>query len=272
MQTFIRGAAAITLLFAGAAHAQESDWTGFYVGAHAGYTSGDTDDNESILFDTNLDGTFGENVNTAAGANAFSPGFCGGQATSALPGSGCNEDDDGFEFGARLGYDWQFGNFVVGPVVEVSRTTVKDSVAAFSTTPAQYTMTRKLKGVAALRLRGGYAFGDNLIYATGGYAKGDVDHGFNTTNTANTFVSRGDEKASGYQLGGGYERKIAPEVTVGLEYIYTNLDDDDFRVRSQGPAAATNPFLLVNPAGTDFRRGEDELKYHSLRVTAAYRF
>lgn len=82
---------------------------------------------------------------------------------------------------------------------------------------------------------------------------------------------RGDEKASGYQWGAGVVRKIAPEVTLGLEYLYTNLDDDGFRVRAQGPAAATNPFLIVNPAGTDFRRGEDEVKYHSVRMTAAYR-
>ncbi len=272
MQTILRGAAAMTLLFAGAAQAQEADWSGLYVGAHAGYTSGDGSDGETTLFDTNLDGSFGDTVRTAAGANAFSPGFCGGAATSSLPASGCREDDEGFEFGARLGYDWQFGAFVVGPVIEVSRTTVKDSVAAFSTTPAQYTLSRKLKGVAALRLRAGYAFGDNLVYATGGVAQGEVDHFFNTTNTANTFVLSGEDKASGYQWGAGLERKIAPDVTLGLEYLYTNLDDDDFRVRAQGPAAATNPFLIVNPAGTDFRRGEDELKHHSIRVTAAYRF
>lgn len=272
MHIFIRGAAALTFLLAGPAQAQEADWSGLYVGAHAGLTSADGSDSETVLFDTNLDGGFGDTVRTAAGANAFSPGFCGGAASSPAPVTGCDEDDDGFEFGARLGYDWRFGNFIVGPVAEIARTTVKDSVAAFSTTPAQYTLSRKLKSVAAFRLRGGYAFGDNLIYATGGVAQGDMDQSFNTTNTANTFVLRGDDKATGYQWGGGYERKIAPQVTLGLEYLYTNLDDDDFRVRSQGPAATTNPFLIVNPAGTDFRRSEDELKFHSVRVTASYRF
>lgn len=265
------GAAALSL-FAGGVEAQETNWQGLYLGAHAGYTSSDSDDDETLVFDTNLDGGFGDTIRTAAGANAFSPGFCGGAATSSLPATGCRETDDGFEFGARLGYDWRFGNFVVGPVVEIARTNVKDSVAAFSTTPAQYTFERKLKGLAAIRLRGGYAFGDNLIYATGGYAQGDVDHGFDTTNTANTFVLRGDDKASGYQVGGGYERQIAPQVTLGLEYIYTKLDDDDFTVRSQGPVAATNPFVIVNPAGSDLRRSNEDLAYHSFRITTAYRF
>ena len=272
MTKLLATTAALALMAGGAAHAQEADWSGLYVGAHAGITSNDSSDDETLGFDTNLDGVFTDTVRTAAGANAFSPGFCGGAATSSLPGSGCKEDDEGFEFGARLGYDWQFGGFVMGPVVELSRTNVKDSVAGFSTTPAQYTFERKLKGLAALRLRGGYAFGDNLLYATGGVAQGDVQHSFTTTNTANTFVQRGDDTATGYQFGGGYERKLTPDVTLGLEYLYTNLDDDDFVVRSQGPAAANNPFLLVNASGTDLRRSEDELKFHSFRITASYRF
>lgn len=272
MTKLLATTAALALLAGNVAYAQEADWSGLYLGAHAGYTSNDSNDDERLGFDTDLNGGFTDTVRTAAGADAFSPGFCGGAATSSLPSSGCTEDDGGFEFGGRLGYDWQFGNFVVGPVVELSRTNVKDSVAAFSTTPAQYTFERKLKGLAALRLRGGYAFGDNLFYATGGVAQGDVQHSFRSTNTANTFVQRGDDSASGYQFGGGYERKLTPDITLGLEYLYTNLDDDEFVVRSQGPAAANNPFLLVNSSGTDLRRVEDELKFHSFRITANYRF
>lgn len=161
---------------------------------------------------------------------------------------------------------------MVGTLVEGSRTNVEDSVAAFSTTPAQYTFTRKLKTLGAIRARGGYAFGDNLIYATGGVAQGEVKHSFNTTNTANTFRLTDDDKASGYQWGGGFERKIAPQVTLGVEYLYTQLEDDGFVVRAAGPAAATNPFLIANTNGTDFRRSEEDFEVHSVRVTAAYRF
>ena len=224
-----------------------------------------------MRFDTNLDGQYGDTVRTASGANAFSPGFCDGAAQGSTPGA-CPDDDGGFEYGVRLGYDWQFGAVVVGVLAEGSKTRVKDSVTAFSTTPAFYTFTRKLDSVIALRLRGGYAFGDNLLYATGGAARGSVDHSFFTSNGVNTFRQSSSEDADGYQLGGGYERKLTPDVTLGVEYLYTSLDDEGSVVRAQGPAPATNPFILVNPNGVDMRRTEDEMNVHSLRVTASYRF
>jgi len=272
MKRILCAATALALLGGfGAAHAQTTDWSGLYLGAHAGYSMQEDADGETVRFDTNLDGTSNDTVRTTTGANAFSPGFCKGVSFSAVPGS-CSEDDGGFEFGARLGYDWQFGAFVVGVVGEASRTRVKDSVTAFSTTPAFYTFTRKLDSVIALRLRGGYAFGDNLVYATGGAARGEVEHSFFTNNTANTFRQSDSDDANGYQVGGGFERQLTSDVTMGLEYLYTSLEDDSTVVRSMGPAPATNPFLLVNPAGTDFRRSEEDLNVHSVRVTASYRF
>lgn len=273
MKNLVFATAALAVLSTAAtAHAQDSNWTGAYVGAHAGWGWQSKNDDETITFDTNLDGNFNNTVNTSTGANAFSPGFCGGAAATSAPAGGCSEEDGGFEFGGRLGYDWQFGPLVIGALVEGSRTNVEDSVAAYSTTPAQYTFTRKLKTLGAIRLRGGYAFGDNLIYATGGVAQGEVKHSFNTTNTANTFRLTDDDKASGYQWGGGFERKITPEVTLGLEYLYTQLEDDGFVVRAAGPAVATNPFLITNTNGTDFRRSEEDFEVHSVRLTAAYRF
>lgn len=264
-------ATAAVLAFASSAHAQSSDWSGPYLGAHAGWNSKEDGDGESVLFDTNLDGNYGDTVRTAAGANAFSPGFCNGAALAARPG-GCPEDDSGFDYGVRLGYDWQFGDFVVGVVAEGSKTNVEDSVSAYSTTPAFYTFTRKLDSVLALRVRGGYAFGDNLAYVTGGAARGEIEHAFFTSNGVNTFRQSSDEAANGYQLGGGFERKLTDDVTLGLEYLYTRLDDDSATVRAAGPAPATNPFILVDANGTDMRRSEDEFNTHSLRVTASYRF
>lgn len=265
-------AALAALISTGSAQAQARDWTGAYVSAHAGWGWGGKNSGESILFDTNLDGSFSDRVNTATGANAFSPGFCNGAANTALPAGGCARDDDGFEFGARAGYDWQVGPMVVGALVELSRTNVEDAVSAYSTTPAFYTMDRSLKMVGAIRARVGYALEDTLVYATGGVARGEIDHRFSTSNTANTFRQTDDDKASGFQLGGGAEHRITPDVSIGVEYIYTKLDDDNFTVRSAGPAAANNPFLLVNANGTDFRRSQEDFKVHSVRMTASYRF
>ena len=101
---------------------------------------------ETISFDTNLDGAFADTVRTAAGASAFSPGFCGGLAINAMAVAGCTNDKNGTEIGIRGGVD-----------------------------------------------------------------------------------------------------------------------------RSQGPAPATNAFILVNAAGTDFRRTQD-FEFHSVRVGLNYRF
>ena len=52
----------------------------------------------------------------------------------------------------------------------------------------------------------------------------------------------------------------------------TRLDDrDEFTVRVQGPAPATNPFVLTNPSGTDLPRA-DQFDLHALRFMTGYRF
>ena len=252
---------------------QAQEWQGPYLGGHVGYAFQHEDDNETIRFDTNLDGTFGDTVNTSAQANAFSSGFCGGRANGTTPGVGCDEDNDDVDYGLRAGYDMQFGNFVLGGLVEVSRSEIEDSVAAFSTTPARYTMTRELQAVVAARLRAGLALSNVLVYATGGYAVGLVDRSFSTSNGVNSFIetARGDD-AQGFQYGGGAEFAISPNWRFGAEYIRTELDDDRYRVRSGPPAPAGNPFVLVNASGTDFARSDDEFEFDSVRLTMTYRF
>jgi outer membrane immunogenic protein len=263
-------AATAVLAQGGLAHAQ--DWQGAYLSGFAGYAFKADDDDKTIRFDTNLDGTFGDSVNTTAGANAFSPGFCNGNANGSTPDLGCDEEDGAVDYGIRSGMDVQFGSFVVGGLIEVSRNEIEDSVAAFSTTPAQYTMTRELTAMIAARLRGGFALSNVLVYGTGGYAVGLVDRSFSTSNGVNTFIERGpDNDAQGFQYGGGAEWAVSPNWRIGAEYIRTELSDNDYRVRSEGPAPSTNPFLLVNSGGTDFGRSDDKFKFDSIRLTLTYR-
>ncbi len=254
--------------------AQAQSWTGPYVGGHIGYSFLSEDDSESLSFDTNLDGTYSENVNTTGGANAFSPGFCGGTANGNNAAAGCGEDDNGaFEGGVRAGYDWNFGGTLVGVVGEYSFSNVEDSVTGFSTTPAAYTFTRELKSIAALRGRVGYEFNNTLLYATAGYAWADVDHSFSTTNTANSFTPRGGDDTNGYQIGAGAERMFGERWSFGAEYLFTSLDDDDYTVRvGPGTAPVTNPFRVVNTNGTDMQRSNDKFELHAIRATVAYRF
>lgn len=274
MTRFILAALAGTALLASPAAAQEDDsWTGFYLGAHAGYGFQPGDGDETILFDTNLDGSFGDTVNTSAGANAFSPGFCGGAANGPTPGDGCDDDRDGLEGGIQAGFDYQAGGFVVGLVADYDRSRVRDSVSAFSTTPARYTMTRRLRDSATLRARAGFAMDRTLVYGTAGFARGRIRNSFSTSNAANSFTGNGNETGWGYAVGGGVEQRLGRSFSIGLQYLYKNIDAGDYVVRAgPGTAGLTNPFRIVNPNGTDFARSDDDFSTHGVQLTANFRF
>ncbi|MET0554498.1 MAG: outer membrane beta-barrel protein [Vicinamibacteria bacterium] len=262
--------AAAVLLSAGLS-AEAQTWNGFYLGGQVGGVFLPDGADAFVTFDTNLDGGFGDTVNTAAGANAFSPGFCPGVPQGVTPAAGCTREDSGVDFGGRVGYDWQSGSFVYGLVGEVSAPDITDSLTAFSTTPASYTFTRELKTLGSLGLRVGYGGSKLLVYGTGAVAYADLDRTFGTSNRVNTFVQTVDDGAWGYRAGGGVEYKLN-RLSLGAEYLFTSVSDTDrFTVRSQGPAPATNPFIRVNPAGTDLQRSDD-LEFQSVRLTVSYRF
>lgn len=265
------------LLVAGAtpAFAQSDDWnwTGVYAGVSGGYRFQPSDGKETVRFDTNLDGDFGDTVATAANptGNAFSPGFCGGAAKGTAPTAGCKNDEDGVDVGFHLGYDAQFGAVVVGVVGEYARTSITDSVSAFSVTPARYTLTRKLKDNAGLRVRAGVTTGRALFYATGGGAWGKVRNSFSTSNTSNSFTTSGNSDAWGWKVGGGGEYRFSKSMSLGVQYLYTSLKDDDYRVRAAG-GAANNPFVRVNAQGTDFRRSGKRFTSSVVAATINFRF
>ena len=283
MRTLLLAAASM-LAVAAPAYAQDdpAPFDGFYVGGTVGYSSRSNDAGETVLFDRDLNGSFGDTVVTTTGQNAFAVnatpggangGFCNGRANTNNLNGGCTSDRGGIEYSVRAGYDRQFGNIVVGLVGEFGRSEVRDSVTAFSTTPASYVFTRELDWNAALRLRAGYAANTTLFYATGGATYGRIDNSFATTNTANSFTGRGDDMSWGWQAGGGVEQKIGRNFSIGLEYLYTRFTQDDYVVRAgAGTAPATNPFLLACAGGTDFIRSNDHFDYHGFRFTAAFRF
>jgi outer membrane immunogenic protein len=254
---------------------ERQPFDGIYVGGSVGAAVQPNDRNSSIRFDRDLNGSFGDTVVTAAGADAFSSGFCNGAATSSAN-TDCRNDKDGIEYYGRVGADTHMGPFVLGVMGEFGKPEISDSVSAFSTTPASYTMTRKLDYTASARGRIGLTPGPaktTLFYATGGATYGKIKSSFSTTNTANSFTTNGDQDVWGFSGGGGVEQMIGNNFSIGLEYIYTELKDNKGRVRvGPGTAPATNPFLLAGAGGTDFRRSDDKFRWHSMRLTAAFRF
>ena len=265
----LASAAAVTA--ATPAYAQDDQFDGPYVGVSIGYEFQAGDADEFISFDRASNGSFGETVTTAAGADAFSPGFCGGEATSTAN-TNCEDDSDGVNYHVRFGYDRQMGSTVIGLVGEFGTADITDNVSAFSTTPAFYYMTREVDFNAALRLRAGFTPAQStLIYATGGVAYAKLDQSFESSNMANTFTVIPDKNAWGYQLGAGIEQKLGSNFSLGIEYLYTGYGEDDTLIRvGQGTAPATNPFVLAG--GVDFKRAEDNFSTQTVKAVATYRF
>ena len=261
-------------MFAAPAMAQSggNDWQGGYIGGSIGANIQGSDTGETVLFDTDRDGTFGDTIRNAAGANAFSPGFCNGAAVGRTPAEGCTSDKDKIAYSVRAGYDLQRGNIVYGVVLEAGTSKSHDSVSAFSITPASYTLTRELDYSLGARVRAGYTAGPALLYATGGVAYARIDNSFSTTNTANSFANNGKTGSFGYSAGGGAEAKVTQNISVGVEYLYTNFTKDNFRVNvGPGTALPTNAFLLVS-GGTDFRRSDRDFDSHGVKLHLNYRF
>ncbi len=250
----------------------QTGFNGFYIGGSFGgaHTAGKQN---SILFDRNLDGTFGDTVTTAAGADAFSTGFCSGSATSTAN-ENCSFRRDGIEYYGRVGGDMQRGNIVLGFVVEGGRPDFNESVSAFSTTPASYTLTRDVRYNINARGRIGYTPNSStLFYAAGGPTYAKIRTRISTSNTANSFSTNGNEDGWGFNAGGGVEQKIGNNFSIGLEYLYTDVKADNGRARvGAGTAPATNPFLLAGAGGTDFRFSNRNMRWHSARIVGTFRF
>ena len=251
----------------------EAQFDGAYIGVSVGQASvKNRTDVNAVEFDTNRDGTYGDTVRNSAGADAFSPGFCSGLASGNNP-SNCAQDYKGVQYSARLGYDIQSGNGVFGALVEFDKSDATDFASAFSSTPAGYHFTRELDYAVSARARAGFTPAPKLlVYGTGGVSYAKLNHGFTTTNTANSFTpTNDDDMIWGYQGGAGAELKLGGSLSFGVEYLYNRYEDDKYFVAvGPGTASPTNAFLL-NGGGTNMRQ-DPRFAFDTVRATVNLRF
>jgi outer membrane immunogenic protein len=254
--------------------ADEDAFNGLYVAASGGYDVQSNDLGSIIEFDRNGDGQFGDPVTTSTGANAFSTGFCNGRARDSVSDTGCENDRNRASYYGRVGYDRRIGNIVVGALAEFGKSEIRDYVSGYSTTPANYVLSRGLEWESSARLRAGYALGSGMFYATGGVGYANIKNRFTTTNTANAFSTSGNDKQLGFVVGGGVEKYLTRNISVGAEYTYHDYKDKDYEVLvTRGSALETNPFVLApNTAGTTIRRSDDNFRWHSMRATVGFHF
>jgi outer membrane immunogenic protein len=211
-------------------------WTGFYVGGNAGYIFS----NDSQIT------TFGNNGPAAGPSTIFNVN------SGARPGS-VQLDPEGFTGGGQIGYNMQIGRFVFGLEADAAYTDYKKSVGVIGATGAQSNFSTDLSYLGTVRGRVGIAMDRVLVYGTGGFAYGDVEHSaafFATPAAGGTnvvqFAGSRSETATGYAAGGGIEYALPTSfslfgsnaVTLKAEALYYDLGRRNVVVADTGAAPA----------------------------------
>jgi opacity protein-like surface antigen len=207
------------------------DWSGTYVGLHAGFTgmSADFGNGTSSLIAHMLRNTA---IETEGGVSNWTT------LSSA--------DTRGSHFGGFVGYNMQFENVVVGVEANYSRTdlrlTTSDGMRRLFSTSNGYnndvqvdsTASVHLTDYATLRLRGGWSYGNFLPYGFIGAAIGRASvsrtaqvqasgtHAVNPPYTFNQTAteSKADDFAYGIVGGFGVEYALFQNLFVRAEYEF----------------------------------------------------
>lgn len=250
---------------------KSQDFNGGYISIVGGKSLQPNDRGEMQLFDYDGEGNFEDITPDLSEANGDKPPFCNGRAP-AEPGAGCRNDKDGAEYYARLGMDKRSGNFVIGALVEVGRNESIDYVTAMEGDD-YVQMSRQAQWNAGARLRAGYTPGGGaLFYVTGGGAYARMKNGFETSMDVGPIRDTGKSNAWGWSAGGGGEVMLAKNLSFGLEYLYTDLKDDNYVV-AVGFGSEVNPTALAGGgSGTFVKRSSPNIRNHSVRGSLSLRF
>ena len=160
----------------------------------------------SLLASTAIAGNLADPVVETVATPVFEPAYAGGDWTGAYGGLNLGygdvngdggADGDDTTYGLHLGYDYDFGRYVVGGELEYDKTDIDLNGAA------------NADSVTRLKLRGGYDFGRTLVYATAGAAKLKTDIGDDT----------------GEFIGVGVAYQVSERFTVGGELLEHRFDD-----------------------------------------------
>ena len=202
------------------------DWTGVYFGAFGG-------------------GGYGNhNVNNALG-NTGAADFT------------ANYSSTGGVAGGELGYNWQSGIYVVGLEGDLFWSGVRGNDASQFAAGAFPGVTAvdadNLRWGGTLRVRGGFTVDRWLMFFTGGYAFGDIDH--TNTDPVNG-VDKFTVHANGLTAGGGIAYAITNNLSTKIEYRYYNFNGYNRPVPANGqlPYTTETTYSVVT-IGLDFKFG-----------------
>jgi outer membrane immunogenic protein len=116
--------------------------------------------------------------------------------------------------GGALGWNYWSGPWLFGIEGDYSYAALSGGSGTCGNIPHQ--CGSKLESLGTLRGRVGTSYNDWTLYATGGWAFGEV-YGYDVLKTS------GSTLYSGWAIGGGIEKRIAPQLSLKLEYLYLDL-------------------------------------------------
>jgi outer membrane immunogenic protein len=166
-------------------------WSGFYIGAQAGYGWG-----------------------KSRGAFEIAD-----FSTEVKP--------SGWLGGVYGGYNWEAGSgFVIGAEADIVYSGMKKDVSyVFAATPADtFREEVRARWEGAVRARAGYAVDRFLPYIAGGFAFGKVEHDIRYALT--DFEKR--QTRTGWTIGGGVDYAATDNLILRLEYRYVDLGKEKF--------------------------------------------
>jgi outer membrane immunogenic protein len=165
--------------------------------------------------------------------------------------------------GGQIGYDFQFNGVVLGVFGGA------DAASLTGTTPELgllgtdlSTQSTKWNWIADAGGRAGLAWGTWLPYVKGGGAWMHYDYtSVETAVPAGTFVSAGtsSKTLNGWIVGGGWEHKIASNISAFAEYDYYGFSGNSVQTETAGPAVGSfhdsshSGNISVVKAGLNFR-------------------
>jgi outer membrane immunogenic protein len=186
-------------------------WTGFYIGGFGGYKFAATDIDLKLGGDWDLIPNERDALEAAASRDL---------------------NTSGAEAGGLIGFNYQFGNWVVGAEADGGYLWLRDSRDSEAGIINDYSVRTSLKThyLATFGPRIGYALCRWLPYVTGGLALGDLDF-HQSFFIVGTDVGQGgsqDETQVGWMVGGGLEYALTNHWRLRGQYQYVDLGSVDF--------------------------------------------
>jgi len=164
-------------------------------------------------------------------------------------------DLNGLFGGAQLGANWQSGVWVLGAQADLQLSDIVDSDKK-TVNALDFSTQGKIDWFGSIRLRGGLALDNLLIYGTGGLALAGVDYSLKTVDDPlSTLKLSDDYTATGWTAGGGVEWGFSAKSSAKIEYLYTDLGKKDIgtSLMSDDAYFKASPSFQSIRMGVDFR-------------------